>query len=169
MSQQFQIELNKELGTPMSCQDADCANYHNGWMMVLNPAEEDHRAICEWIREASGRRYIEHASGEAIVAIEKRVAAGDLGMTLSPMLRETLERTPPGMVVFIFPPGQQCFKGHLDREVVFAHQRGRQRGRDLAGSLFVPAGARRIHTRFEDFREHQNDESYKLARARERG
>lgn len=117
--QKFRIKmLGGEYATNMSCRDANCSAWRGGWLSVLDvhgtPAHAD---AANWIKRSSGRRYIELPSEGAL----EYLLTHELDLTVTQELRDILGRTAPNMVVFIFPSGQQCFREHLDREVVFAH------------------------------------------------
>ena len=116
----FRIQLlGGELATNMTCQEADCSNYAQGWCMVLDVSQIKHAEAATWIKDKSGRLFFELRSEDAMEEANKLQARGVL--TVSESFRTILLRTPPGMAVFVFPPGQSCFKEHLDREVVFRH------------------------------------------------
>lgn len=152
-SQHFNIRLlGGEFATPMSCKEAGCSNYANGWLTVLDPANADHAAMANWIRQKSGRRFYVFHGADALEAVLR--LEGDALLTVTDELRAMLERVAPGLVVFLFPPGQSCFKVHEDREVVFT-----QTKRDR----------RRAFDRPREFNESFNEEAYQVARARERG
>ena len=151
--QDFAIRfLGGEFATHMTCQDADCEKYANGWTVILDGASAKGAEAANWIKNGSGRRFIEVRSEGALEYLTAN--AENLGITVSPSLRELLGRTPAGFVIFLFPPRQQCFALHEDREVVFSHHR---------------AGQSRIHTRPLDFNEQFNIEGDKVNRARQRG
>lgn len=155
--QKFGIRLDAAAGTRMTCSEANCQNAEHGWAIVLDPENTEHARAAAWIKGDSGRRFIETRSE---LALEYLVGHGArLGITVTPALSGLLQRTPPGMVVFLFYPGQQCFKVHVDREVVFAHQRGLS----MAG-VFRATSAARIHERPEDYMEHFNEEADKVNR-----
>lgn len=150
--QAFKIGLLREGATRMTCVEAHCAAEANGWVSVLDPANAQHAASIKYITDDSGRRYLLLRSGDALEHLEAR---GDVaGITVTPALRTLLERTPAGFLVFLFFPGQQCFRPHLDREVLFAHQQ-----RDQV----------RIHTRPLDFNEQFNEEGDRVNELLKRG
>lgn len=139
---------------PMSCENANCENWRNGWAVVLNvQGDVQHAAAGREIEHRSGRRYLKLDPEDAVdwFAIH---GAGH-GMTLTPRLNELIAATPRGFVLYLFPPGQPCFKRHVDRDVVFAH-----RG---------PRGAVRVHERPLDFNEDWNETAYDFERRTQRG
>ena len=139
--QQFNIRLlGGEYATAMNCREAKCEQSERGWVSVLDPINPDHAVMIDWLRRGrSGREFREYPSEEAAAYLP----SGNDNITF-----------PPGLVVFLFVPGQQCFRIHGDREVVFAHEKD---------------GQRQVHARPRDWNEHFNDESYSVQRARERG
>lgn len=140
--------LGGEYATSMTCREANCPHYADGWCMVLDVSQAKHAEAATWIKDKSGRRFFELRSDDALEEANKLQARGVL--TVSESFRSILLHTPPGMVVFIFPPGETCFKEHLDREVVFKHN-------DY------------VHTRPIDFNEDMNIEGDKLNRMVQRG
>ena len=119
-SQKFRIVLLNDQAVSMSCQNARCKNYENGWAVVLDTSgDARHAEIARWIKDESGRRFFEVDAAQADAAIQRFADRGDL--VYSPPLRELVSRTPAGMTLFLFPRYQQCFKPHRDREVVFRH------------------------------------------------
>lgn len=149
--QQFRIGLLKEMATRMTCSEANCQNYVNGWATVLDVANnEKHTGAARWIEGDSGRRFFKFEAG--LQALEH--IKGQSEITLTPTLLQLLTNALPGMLVFLFPPGQQCFRPHLDREVVFAHRKGEHV---------------RVHQRAEDYKEHWNEEADKLNTAKKAG
>jgi hypothetical protein len=151
-AQHFRIGLLKEQATRMTCREANCAQERSGWVTVLDVGQQKHREAARLIKQDSGRRFIEVASEGAREYLAQHAAG--LGITVTPELAGLLDRTPPGMAVFIFPPGQQCFRAHLDREVLFVHD--------------TPARTR-VHTRPLDWNEDMNIEADKINRIRQRG
>ena len=141
MMQNFKVSLlGGEYATPMSCREAHCEQYEKGWISTMNPADPDHAILIDWLRRRqSGREFREYPSEEALAYL--------------PPCNENII-LPPGLIVFLFEPGQQCFREHEDREVVFSHTK---------------RGQRRIHAAPRDFNEHFNEEAYSVQRARERG
>lgn len=134
--QRFKITLLREGATRMTCREANCSQYENGWMTILDESTEQGAAGAHYIRTESGRRYIAFASEEATNHL------GAAGLKIA-----------AGMTVFKFYPGQECFREHADREVVFSHHQGERR---------------RIHTP-RDFNEHFNESAQKAVEAAERG
>lgn len=152
--QDFKITLLRDPAhaTRMTCREADCPNEANGWAVVIDPTDEKLASAARWIEGDSGRKYLKLRSEDALDEVVNH--GGLLGLTLTAGLLTLLRNTPAGMIVFLFPPGQQCFKPHLDREVVFAHQRGERSF---------------IHERPLDFNEDFNIEADKINRALRRG
>lgn len=106
-NQQFKIKMLREGATRMTCREADCQQYENGWMTILDESTDQGKAGAHYIRKESGRHFIAFQSEEATNHL------GFAGMTIA-----------PGMTVFKFFPGQTCFREHLDREVVFSQHKG---------------------------------------------
>ena len=171
--QNFRIRLlGGEFATEMTCAEAGCVAHRDGWFMPLNvEGDADDAAFATWIKAKSRRRFFEWRAPGALEEALRRQAAGDL--TVMPALRTMLEGLAPGMLVFVFPPGQRCFRQHLDREVVFKHERGHMRdvpsstrtARGVKTKLirrFVAAGQSRIHANGRDFNEHQNEAAYRV-------
>ena len=154
MTQNFVIKkLGQEFSTQMSCQEAGCTAHAEGWLTVLNvEGDPQHAGIATWIKRSSGRKFYEWSGTQAMDEAHRLQAQGALRVT--PELTDCLEALTPGMVVFYFHAGQQCFRQHLDREVKFLHA--------------TRLGARE-HVRPLDWNEHMNEESYKINRARELG
>jgi hypothetical protein len=154
MTQDFLIKkLGHEFSTQMSCQEAGCVAYAEGWLTVLDVVGDDqHAGIANWIKRFSGRRFFEWAGDRALEEAYSQQARGVL--TVTPALKACLEGLTAGMVCFYFWPGQTCFRLHLDREVKFLH-RTRERVRE--------------HVKPIEWTEHNNEELYKLRRAVERG
>lgn len=147
-AQQFRIAFDRQRALRMTCKDADCEAERKGWVMVLD-VEGD-------AKQAEGARRIERDSGRKFVKLDPLHAldwltanGADHGITVTPELHNLIAATPSGRVMFLFPPGQACFRQHLDREVVFVHQKGSDK---------------RIHARPTDFNEHFNIEADKINR-----
>lgn len=155
-SQQFRINMiaDPERGAlRMSCQNSDCEQERNGWLMVLDPDNAKHRDAMDFIVNDSGRRYFKVASEQAIDALAR---LGDqLDVVNLDQVKAIAGRTPPGMVLFVFARHQQCFRQHVDREVEFVHRTAR--------------GTERVHERPVDFNEHVNEEAYRAGVLRQRG
>ena len=144
----FRIHMPWSDAPRMTCSDALCPNRLNGWATVLDPHNAEHAKTATWIKDKSKRRYLELQSLGALRYLDKYGARD--GITLTVGLSDLLRRTPKGMLVFLFPPGQECFRHHLDREVTFLHDRY-------------------VHTRPRDFNEDHNERRYEFARMKERG
>lgn len=135
--QHFRIGLLREGAIYMSCSEARCPSYEHGWVVVVDEGSDLGQRQAHYIRYQSGRGFVEFPSQEASAYLEGE------GLDL-----------PPGLTVFKFYAGQQCFARHLDREVLFVHEK---------------AGQRRLHARPQDFIEDWNEEAYRANRALERG
>ena len=154
MNQHFTISLDRNNALRMSCQNANCENERNGWVTVLNVAgDEKHTAAARLIEQDSGKNYLKLDPEGAIEWVA--VHGTDYGITLTPRLHDLIAACPRGFLLYLFPPGQACFKRHLDREVVFAHR--------------TPRGVVRVHARPLDFNEHHNEEAYRINLERQRG
>lgn len=151
--QRFAINLlGGEYATDMTCRDAGCVAWAEGWLSVLDTENPAHAGAATWIKEQSGRKFYEWRGASAIEEAARLEAQGAL--TVTPALRQCLESLTASMVVFYFHPGQRCFKEHLDREVKFYHR---------------TRLSTREHVRPLDWNEHMNEETYKVNRIRERG
>lgn len=115
----FGIKFDREIATEMSCENAGCVQNREGWYSVLDVATDDGAWMATWIKERSGRRFYEWRSEDALLEIAKNTD----DFTLTPELTQFLMGLRPGLVLFAFPPGQRCFRAHLDREVVFTHKK----------------------------------------------
>lgn len=144
--------LGGEWGTEMTCQEAHCEANARGWWVVLDVTTEQVAGAAKWIKQSSGRRFWEFRGGQALEGAAKLAADGEI--TLTPEFAQMLAGVAPGMVVFGFPPGQQCFRVHEDREVKFHH--------------VTRAGAYE-HVNGRDFNEDANDTADRLAILRQRG
>lgn len=154
MNQRFSIVLDAARGTQMSCRDAACDNWANGFAVVLDPQDAKHVAMLKMIKGDLTRRHIPLRSETAALWVAAHGAAQ--GITdHAGKLATLLANTPPGLLVLLFPPGQSCYERHADREVVFTHR--------------APRGAVRVHERFEDYREHWDEEAYRVNEMMRRG
>jgi hypothetical protein len=114
-----------------TCEEVDCPHYLMGWVTVLDPGDPSHWPLIRAARE-SGRRYEEMRSEEAGERTGRDLAAG--------------------MLAFVFPAGQRCFRPHylpIGREPLYVHTRGDRR---------------RVHYRGEHFNEDFNEEAYRIGR-----
>ena len=146
--QKFRIVLRRDLATRMTCSEANCQNMQHGWVTILNPSDDKHVKAAAWIEGDSGRKFTKlKADGALEYLVNHREA---LGITVTESLMTLLQNTPAGFWVLVFPPGQQCFTMHLDREVVFAHDQY-------------------VHIRPLDFNEDFNIEADKVNTALRRG
>lgn len=150
--QRFRIGMIREGALRMTCVEAHCAQEREGWVTILDAADETHQGMAKLIREESGRRYHEVRSEDALEFVDAHGAR--IGMVNLEPLKAVLERTPPGFLVFIFPPGQACFRSHLDREVIFVHEQG---------------AMKRVHTRPQDFNEDFNETADRVNTLLQRG
>lgn len=140
--------INAPLSThwrPATCEEVDCLNYLNGWIIGVHPGTEIGQKQMHLIK-TSGRAYT------LIDVDEARVRWPDVAGGF-----------PAGMLVYHFKEGQQCFLPHqarVERQEIFS-----VRGGDWRGVTSEP----RIHSRpadwVEDFSEHQE----RLKTAIERG
>ena len=148
--QDFKIALlgGPDFATRMTCAEAGCGNYARGFAVVLDPEDEKHAGNARYIEWDSGRQYVKQRSEEALDYFVNH--GEEHGLVIHEELMVLLQRTPPGMLVYVFPPGQQCFKRHQDREVVFTHDRY-------------------VHTRPLDYNEDWNGEAHLINRAKQRG
>lgn len=138
----------------MSCAEAGCENERNGWALVLDPDDAKHADAMRFIEGHSGRKYIKLESEEAPDWVANHGASQ--GITdYAGKLATIAASVPRGFALYIFPPGQQCFRIHVDREVVFAHA-------DVRRNV-------RIHERFQDYREHWDEEAYRVNQMVQRG
>ena len=154
MNQRFSITLDDARGTQMSCREARCENWANGFAVVLDPQDAKHVAMLKAIKADLRRRYVQLQSEAAAAWVAAHGAAQ--GITdHEGKLATLLANTPPGMLVLVYPPGQSCYQRHTDREVVFTHR--------------APRGAVRVHERFEDYREHWDEEAYRVNELMRRG
>lgn len=71
------------------CSAADCAAYLNGWTTAVDPNQPLGQDRLEYIRNGSGRRFVEHVRGDGV--IEFTFAAGQ---TCFGTHVETVDRDP---------------------------------------------------------------------------
>ena len=141
--------LGGEWATAMSCANAGCAAYRHGWLCVLDVSSDTGAGQAAWIKQGSGRRFYEWPASSALEdALRVEAATGDISVTTE--LRALLTGLAPGLVVFAFPPRQQCFREHLDREVKLYH-------------------GRYEHVKAQDWIEDYNQQADAVNTARERG
>ena len=156
-NQQFKIALISDPArgaTRMTCVEANCEHERNGWVTVLDPQNDRHASAWKWLRGDQGRRFIELRSENAAEWVTNHGAAQ--GVTdHEGKVAALIARTPPGLLLLLFPPGQQCLRPHVDREVVFAHADERRNVR--------------VHERFADYREHWDEEADRVNRMVTRG
>lgn len=111
----YGVKFDQQQATVMSCQNANCEPHLKGWFTVLDVTSENGARLATWIKEQSRRRFYEWRSEEAFMEANKNVA----DFSITPEFAQFLMGLRPGLVVFAFPPGQRCFRQHLDREVIF--------------------------------------------------
>lgn len=116
MSVNYRIKFDRQQATRMSCANANCLNHLQGWFSVLDTSTDDGAQMATWIKQQSGRRFYEWRSQDALMEAVKRTD----DFTITAEFMQFLTGLRSGLVVFAFPPGQTCFKPHLDREVIFA-------------------------------------------------
>ena len=84
--------------SPVTCASSGCGRYLDGWTTVLvEDASPQFDAAADHIRRVAGKRYAEALPVQ------------------------------PGATYFMFPPGQECFESHTDRndrEPIFQHAVG---------------------------------------------
>lgn len=149
----FNIGLHGgEFGTEMSCQNANCVAYREGWVSVLDTTNDQMAGAANWIKRFSGRKFYEWDGAHALEEAMREQALGRL--TVTPELQAMLTGLAAEMVVFYFFPGQQCFREHLDREVKFHH---------------VQPGHIYEHVNGRDFNEDANETADRLHILRQRG
>lgn len=99
--QKFGITLLRDGQTKMTCAEANCDNWRNGWITVIDPLSEIGGRQANYIRRESGRGFVELPADDA----------------------DPAWNVPAGMIVFKFFAGQACFGEHADREVILSHGR----------------------------------------------
>tara|TARA_R110000824_G_scaffold61083_3_gene162838 strand:- start:100 stop:654 length:555 start_codon:yes stop_codon:yes gene_type:complete len=108
--------------SPVTCASSGCGRYLDGWTTVLvEDASPQFDAAADHIRRVAGKRY---AEARAVPGGVEIVDWNDVNE------REVnIEALPvqPGATYFMFPPGQECFESHTDRndrEPIFQHAVG---------------------------------------------
>lgn len=144
---QFRSDAHKNESQRMTCRNAGCDAERNGWVSVLDPTDEKHRGAATFIEMEAGREYDRFLVSEAEGCIDRR--GSEWGVDLV-HLRLVLANALPHFIVYVFPPGQQCFKVHADREVVFARASREQEY---------------LHDRPLDFNEDMNESAHRYYRA----
>jgi hypothetical protein len=151
--QDFKIGFLSDGATRMSCENAQCANFQNGFVVVLDPQDAKHANAATLIKQDQTRKHVALRSQDALDYLANH--AERMGLTDHPeALTGVIERTPPDFLVFIFAPGTQCFAPHKDREVLFVHRTSRNV---------------RVHTRPVDFNEDMDESADRVGRLRQRG
>lgn len=120
------------MATIMKCLEAHCPDYENGWATIVDESSDLGKQQAHYIRRESGRGFKEYSSENAAVEFPQ------------------FSSLPPGLSVFIFAPGQKCFRVHADREVQFLHD-----GYE--------------HVRPREFNESFNEQAFKVVEARKHG
>lgn len=147
--QEFRIRLlGGEFATQMTCQEAGCQAWRYGWWVVIDPTGETGAWQGNWIKQESKRRFYEWPAAEALEGAMRLEAQRVLSVT--PEVRAMLQGLSAGLIAFWFPPGQQCFREHLDREIVFKHDNY-------------------THVKPLDFNEDFNEQADKVNTANQRG
>lgn len=101
---------------PATCAEVDCPNHLGGWATIIDEADDLGQQQAYYIRNQSGRRYTEDRNQA------------------------------PGLTVFLFEAGQDCFARHqlrLDRPEIFLVRDGDHRGN--------PTGNGRKHANADDW------------------
>jgi len=150
--QAFRIHLDRNNAVRMSCVNANCEAERKGWVTVLDvQGDAKHAKAARWIEGDSGRQFTRLDPETAIEWIDSH--GEGRGITLTPELLNLIAATPRGMAIYLFPPHQQCFRLHKDREVTFVHQRGNDK---------------RVHINPLDFNEDFNESAYEAGVLRQR-
>ena len=113
----YRIRMDMQDVLRMTCVNANCLNERNGWVIVLDPTNDKHIGAEKFIEQDSGRKYARILARDGAAYIDKHGAG--LGVDLV-HLRQVVARALPLFIVHVFPPGQQCFVRHLDREIHFS-------------------------------------------------
>ena len=125
---------------PATCEQVDCAAYLHGWSTTVDTGTELGQGQAYYIRKQSGRSFQEE-----------------------PAVFDFTDS--PGLVAFVFPPGQRCFRSDTHRIRLTRPEIFVVRGGDWRGN---PAGTSRQHQRpehwVEDFAQHQDRISTRLQR-----
>lgn len=132
-----------------TAEEAQCIDYLHGWATILdeNPdtdAEGDGRRRAHYIRHDATRQHREYRSQDLAVDYPQ------------------FANLPPGLTVFVFAPGQECFHQHHarnDRPFYYTSFGGDWRGRTTETQAW------RAEDWVESFAEHQD----RLARTQNQG
>lgn len=138
----------------MSCQNAHCEAERDGWVTVLDPENAKHASALRWLRGDQGRRFLQLRSEDAAEYISNHGASQGITDDAGKLAR-LIARTPPGLLLLVFYPGQPCLRPHIDREVIFTHSTRR--------------GGVRVHERPLDFNESMNEQAYAVGVLEQRG
>ena len=133
---------------PATCEEVDCPQQKFGWVICLDPTTQ--AAFITDILN-SGRHFQKMRSEEASQRASREL--------------------PPGLLAFVFPPGQRCFRPHrvpVGRPPNLVHQKGLVLAGGAMGT-FVGTSEKRVHTKAENFVEHYNEEADELRRRRQAG
>lgn len=114
--QRFNIRMDPRDALRMTCVNANCEAERDGWMMAFDTDNAKHRGAIDYIENDSGRVFVSFRARDAAGEIDRR--GSEWGVDLL-RLRELISRALPDFLIYVFPPHQQCFKRHLDREVHF--------------------------------------------------
>ena len=128
---------------PASCEEVDCEYWRNGWITRVDTSTPLGARQANYIRLHSGRRFTTGFGLDGEEDTHDDVFA---------------------LVMFHFPPGQQCFTQHrvpLDRPATFLRVGGDHRGN--------PTGERVKHSSAEDWRDDLGEHLDKIRDQRERG
>lgn len=151
--QAFSIGFDSQNAVRMSCENAHCGNYVNGFAVVLNPQDETDARRASLIKNDGTRKHVALRSQDAPDYLANH--AERMGLTNHPeKLIALVKSLPPDLLVFIFAPRTPCLTGHKDREVVFVHRTPR--------SAYVHANGR-------DFNEDMDESADRVNRLRARG
>lgn len=143
---------------PMSCANADCQASRNGWITPLDSMNNvQHAQLARTLEQVclpvgtphpdvTRRRYVKLTAEEAPAWMVQH--ATDMGLSAEAFT--IAENAAPGSFLYVFPPGQNCFRQHMDRDVVFAHNAY-------------------VHTRPLDFNEDFNEHAYRVEQLARRG
>lgn len=143
----YRIRMDADHALRMTCQNANCDNERNGWVTVLDLGNEKHAGAAKLIEMDSGKRFAKFYARDAEDEIERH--GGSWGVDLA-HLRFVVGNALPSMAVYVFFPGQACFKRHLDREVVFT--------RESREGAFT-------HSKPLEFNEDHNESAFRFYRA----
>lgn len=121
-TQSFEMHTPKATHhVPASCDEVNCSKYREGFVIVLDPLDSITAARAAALRSA-GRGYGEFMVVGGIVAKLDIVGPYADEAFQYDAIKEHEGR------VFIFPPGESCFKAHtrlrMDRDPIMVYQHG---------------------------------------------